>query len=262
MRALALALTAVALVSPASYLQSRQHAGGFAEPGQAPTVGLTAWATIGLRAGGAAAGDAHGYLVAHEGELENATDVALAAIAEELTGGVSEPLAARLHAAATSPPTLNAAIWSILALCQLGEPAPPALVRLLLANQARSGGWSWLAGSAPDSNDTAAAIEALRAAGVGGKPVSRGIAFLRTRRNADGGFELTKGRGSDAQSTAWAVQAFRAAGLKPPASALGYLGALRRSDGSYRYSARYAVTPVWVTAQVLASSRALPLRTG
>jgi hypothetical protein len=260
LRTLAVAL---ALATPASFLQSRQQpSGGFAEPGSAPTAGLTAWAVVGLRAAGAETGEAHAYLVAHEAELGNATDVELATIAEELTGGASPALAARARSAAAAPPTLNAAMWGILALRQLGDPAPQPAVRLLLANQARSGGWSWSAGSSPDSNDTAAAIEALRAAGAGGAPIARGLAFLRRRENRDGGFELTAGRGSDAQSTAWAIQAFRAAGLKPPAAALRFLARLRRADGSYRYSARYAVTPVWVTAQVLASAKALPLDTG
>jgi hypothetical protein len=260
-RLLATGLAALALGSPASYLQGRQQAGGgFAEPGQAPTPGLTAWAAIGLRAAGADARDAHAYLVAHEGGLENATDVELAAIAEQVTGGVSSALAARARAAAAAPPTLNAAAWGILALRQLGDAAPPAAVRLLIAHQDRSGGWSWSAGSAPDSNDTAAAIQALRTAGVGRAPVARGLDYLRRRETRDGGFELTAGRGSDAQSTAWAVQAFRAAGVAPPPAALRYLARLRRPDGSYRYSARYAVTPVWVTAQVLASARPLPLR--
>ena len=69
----------------------------------------------------------------------------------------------------------------------------------------------------------------------------------------DGGFELTRGRGSDAQSTAWAIQGLVAAGARPPRSAFAYLAKLRRPDGSYRYSARFAATPVWVTSQVLAA---------
>ena len=72
-----------------------------------------------------------------------------------------------------------------------------------------------------------------------------------TFRKRDGGFELTHGRGSDAQSTAWVIQAFVAAGRPPPGGALAYLRRLRRPDGSFRYSTRYATTPVWVTAQVL-----------
>src|SRR5262249_39075559 len=84
------------------------------------------------------------------------------------------------------------------------------------------GGWSWYLHGQPDSNDTAAAIEALRAAGVGGTPVRRGLAYLVRLRNADGGFELTPGRGSDAQSTARAIQAFGAARKPgPPAAPAG-----------------------------------------
>ena len=59
------------------------------------------------------------------------------------------------------------------------------------------------------------------------------------------------GRSSDAQSTAWAIQAFVAAKEAPGRRSFRYLAGLRRPDGSYRYSKRYAVTPVWVTSQVL-----------
>jgi energy-coupling factor transport system substrate-specific component len=135
-------------------------------------------------------------------------------------------------------------------------------VRFLRAHQSRDGGWSWASGVAPDSNDTAAVIEALRAAGVSGRPIERGLVFLRRLQNRDGGFELVAGRGSDAQSTAWATQAFLAARRRPGAAAYRYLARLRRPDGSYRYSKRYASTPVWVTSQVLPAlaGRAFPLR--
>jgi hypothetical protein len=97
---------------------------------------------------------------------------------------------------------------------------------------------------------------------VGGKPVRRGLAYLRRLQNRDGGFELSPGRGSDAQSTGWAVQAFLAAGRPAPRGSLAYLHRLRRSDGSFRYSKRYVTTPVWVTAQVLPAlaGKPFPLR--
>jgi energy-coupling factor transport system substrate-specific component len=135
-------------------------------------------------------------------------------------------------------------------------------VRFVLAQQARSGGWAWYLHGQPDSNDTAAAIEALRSAGVTGRPIQRGLAYLARLQNRDGGFELTPGRGSDAQSTAWAIQAFVAAHRPVPAGAIRYLQRLRRPDGSFRYSKRYATTPVWVTAQVLPAlaRRSFPLR--
>jgi prenyltransferase beta subunit len=135
-------------------------------------------------------------------------------------------------------------------------------VSYLLQHQHRSGGWGWIAGAGPDSNDTAAVIQALRTQGVRGRPIARAVAYLRRLQNADGGFELTAGRGSDAQSTAWAIQAFIAARVKPPAAAFRYLTALRRADGSYRYSRKYGATPVWVTSQVLPAlaRKSFPLR--
>jgi hypothetical protein len=105
-------------------------------------------------------------------------------------------------------------------------------------------------------------VEALRATNVGGAPIRRALRFLLRFQNRDGGFELIHGRGSDTQSTAWAVQAFRAAGKPPPRGALTYLRRLQRRDGSFRYSARYATTPVWVTAQALPAlaGKPFPLR--
>jgi hypothetical protein len=93
-------------------------------------------------------------------------------------------------------------------------------------------------------------------------PIRRGLAYLHRLQNRDGGFELTPRRGSDAQSTAWAIQAYLAAGRSVPTGSIAYLQRLRRSDGSFRYSMRYATTPVWVTAQVLPAlaRKPFPLR--
>jgi hypothetical protein len=159
---------------------------------------------------------------------------------------------------------INATMWTILALRQTGEPAPPKLVRAVLAAQRPSGGWSWLAGGAADTNDTAAAMQALRSAGVRGAPIDRGVAFLRRHQNRDGGFELTGGRGSDTQSTAWAIQGLLAAGRTPGEPAFRYLQRMRRPNGSYRYNARYVTTPLWVTSQVLPAlaRKPFPLASG
>ena len=56
-----------------------------------------------------------------------------------------------------------------------------------LAHQAKSGGFSWSVNGKADSNDTAAALEAFRVAGVHGKPVTRAVQFLRSFQNRDGG---------------------------------------------------------------------------
>jgi hypothetical protein len=262
---LAIAATAVALASPASFLQSRQGAdGGFAEPGETATPGLTAWAAIGLAAAGDPTGKAHDFLVAHEPGLASATDVELAVVAEAVTGGASPALLASLRAAVEPSgrigPALNSTIWGILALRQAGKSVPAESVRYLTAHQSRSGGFAWVEGGAPDSNTTAAAVEALGP----GPAAARALAYLHRLQGRDGGFALSSGRGSDAQSTAWAIQAYLAAGRKVPAGATAYLARLERPDGSYRYSSAYVTTPVWVTAQVLAAlaGKPLPLRTG
>ncbi len=253
---LATAAAALALGSPSGFLLAHRGAdGGFAEPGSPSTPGLTAWAVIALVAGGGSvpAGSAE-YLVANEDHLTSPTDVELGLVAEVLAHAPAAGLRARLEAlerpGGSIGSTLNSTIWGVLALRQAGMQVPVATRAYLLARQARSGGWSWSAGVGADSNDTAAAVQALRALGVRGRPIQRGLVYLRHLQNDDGGFELSEGRGSDAQSTAWAIQAFVAAGVPPGAAAFRYLARLRRDDGSYRYSARYAVTPVWVTAQV------------
>lgn len=262
-----LALVLALAIGPAQFLHAHQAGnGGFAEPGGTATPGLTAWASLALTASGSTDERAIRYLKENEDELEAATDVELALAAEAAAGQPSEALLARVRAlrrpTGAIGPTLNSTYWGVIALRQAGAAVPVETAAYILARQARSGGWPWTAGSAPDSNDTAAAIQALRALGVSGRPIRRGLAYLRRLQNGDGGFELTEGRGSDAQSTAWAIQAFLAAGERPGAAAYRYLARLRRPDGSYRYSARYAVTPVWVTAQVLPAlaRRSFPLR--
>jgi hypothetical protein len=253
-RLLATLAAATALATPAGYVQAQQRDdGGFGD------AQITAWATLGLAAAGVDTGRAAEYLARQEPVI--ATDVALVAMARAAAGDRPEDLLPRLRAYRPGR-LVNATIWTILALRQAGEPASPALVRALLEAQRPSGGWSWLRGGAPDTNDTAAAIEALRAAGVRGRPIDRAVAFLRRHQNRDGGFELSEGRGSDTQSTAWAIQGLIAAGRAPGAPAFGYLQRMRRPDGSYRYNARYVTTPLWVTAQVLPAlaRKPFPLR--
>ena len=86
---------------------------------------------------------------------------------------------------------VNETIWSVLALRAAGEQPPPALVQAILAAQAKGGGFSWSRGGSPDSNDTAAAIQALRAAGVAGAPIATGARRApRLPDPASAGFSL------------------------------------------------------------------------
>jgi hypothetical protein len=241
----------VVAVSPVSFVQSHATGGAYSEPNGTADALLTSWAVLGLRAAGAESPDSLAYLRSQEPSLQSSNDVAIVALAEQALGARDETLLARLHVAPSGQigESLNSTFWGVLALGH----ASATTTRFLLAHQAKSGGFSCSSNGKPDSNDTAAALESLRVAGVRGKPVARAVRFLRSFQNSDGGFELNKGRGSDAQSTAWAIQGLVAAGVTPPRNAFAYLAGLKRADGSYRYSAKYVTTPVWVTSQVLAA---------
>jgi hypothetical protein len=264
--AAALLIAASPSASGVRYLQARYaDDGGVAEPGGAPYPQLTAWATLALEAAKTKPGSATSrYLTKHADELHGATDLALAAMAQVALGQDPSPLLTRLRALERPNGSIgrlvNGTAWAVLAYRTSGTRVPAKTVRWLLSKQARSGGWGWTAG-AVDSNDTAAVVQALRAEGVRGRPITRALRFLARYENRDRGFELTQGRGSDAQSTAWVVQAFLAARRRPPRGALAYLRSLQRPDGSFRYSRRYATTPVWVTSQVVPAlaGKAFPL---
>jgi prenyltransferase beta subunit len=247
-------VAAIALATPAGYVQAQQR-----DDGSFGDAQITAWATLALVAAGKDTGRAAAFLAEQQPATD--TDAALYALARAAAGDRPDDLLPRLRGHKPGK-LVNATIWTILALRQSGERVPRPFVNAVLGAQRPNGGWPWLRGSAPDSNDTAAAIQALRAVGVRGKPIDRGVAFLRRHQNADGGFELTLGRGSDAPSTAWAIQALLAAGAQPGKKAFAYLQALRRPDGSIRYSKRYESTRLWTTAQAVPAlaRRPFPLR--
>ncbi len=267
---LKLAVAAVALAltsSPGDFVAAHQQPdGGFAETGQSSDPNLTAWAVLGLSAAGKAPDRSPADYLAGA-PATTANDVALRILALRSLGRETSSLVARLESMRGSGGRIgtlvNSTIWGVLALRSAGRPAGTS-VRYLKRAQRPNGGWSWYPHGAADSNDTAAAIQALRAAGIGSRTnaIRRGIAYLRRVQRPDGGFALTPRRASDAQSTAWAIQAFLSAGKEPGRRAFGYLASLRRADGSYRYSKRYAVTPVWVTSQVLPAlaRKPFPLR--
>jgi Prenyltransferase and squalene oxidase repeat len=247
-------------VSPADYVMARQQAdGGFAEPGGRSDPALTAWAVLGLHAAGRhPARSPVTYL--RDAPISDTTDLALRVLTLRALGADVSELTVRLERQRRSDGRIgtlvNSTAWGALALDRPGR----TTIRYLLRMQHRSGGWSWTPRGAPDSNDTAAVIQALRSAGVRGRPIRRGLAYIRRLTAPNGGVRLTPGREPDAQSTAWAIQAYVAAGSRPPAGAFRFLATLRRSDGSYRYSRRYAVTPAIVTAQVLPALARKPFR--
>jgi iron complex transport system substrate-binding protein len=252
-----------------SFLLARQQAdGGFAEPGRQSTPGLSAWAVLALVAAGHQPSDsALAYLRAQSGGSSSDLELralALLAAREDTDAAPLLDQVAKLAAAdGTIGGYVSSTAWGVLALRAGGRPAPPASVQRLLDAQAASGGWSWSGRGAPDADDTAAVIEALRAAGEppSAPAIRRGLAFLRRCQARNGGFQASPGAGANAQTSAWAIQAFAAAGRNPGKRALAYLGGLRRVNGSYRYNAKLAVSPVWVTSEVVPAvlGKAFPL---
>jgi prenyltransferase beta subunit len=259
----ALAVLAAPAATPTDYLLSRQQPdGGFAEPGGRSDPSLTAWAVLALESTGRAPSAAVQYL--EDKPYPQATDLALRILALHAAGRDTRPLALQLEGLRRPDgrigPLVNSTIWGVLALRANARSAGTS-VRYILRQQRPSGGWSWAPRGLADSNDTAAAVQALRAAGMTARhpALVRGLRYLRRLQRPDGGFPLVPGRGSDAQSTAWAIQAFVAAGRQPGRAAFRYLATLRRPAGSYRYSRRYAITPVWVTSQVAMALARKPL---
>jgi len=252
----------------AAFLTARQSPnGGFAELGQAPDSSLTAWAALGLAAANgseSARTRAGEFLRNRPSDGDTDGDMALRVLALAALGErVDESLVTRLRQHRPGE-LVNETMWTVLALRAVGEEPPAAFIRAILSAQAKSGAFPWLRGGKPDSNDTAAAIQALRAAGLGAGNASirRAVVALRAFQARDGGFSLTRGREPDAQSTAWAIQGLLSAGEEPGKAPFRFLSRLRRADGSYRYSVRYGATPVWVTAQVIPAltGRPFPFR--
>ena len=160
-------------------------------------------------------------------------------------------------------PLVNSTIWGVLALRAAGRPAGTS-VRYLLRAPAEERRLVVDPRGAPDSNDTAAAIQALRAAGVAPDRARSGAGsrYLRRAQRRDGGFALAPGRAAGRAVDGVGDPGVRRGRQGTGRAAFRYLAQLRRADGSYRYSKRYAATPVWVTSQVLPAlaRKPFPLR--
>lgn len=257
-----------------AYLTSQKTAGGcYAEPGATASPSLTGWVVIGQRAAGASGFDGANCIASNLSKLVRPTDVELAILAIRAAGysprGVSGVnLVARLEGSVSTSGEIgdlvNAHIFGVLALRAANQSLPAGARTFLLSSQLPDGSFGLADG---DSNLTAAGVEALRAAryGTRAKPVRRALAALGRYRNADGGFGLDRSSRSDAQSTAWALQAYAVTGQSHSRNARRartFLLGLQRPNGSFRYSRRSSLTPVWVTSQVLAglTGKALPIR--
>jgi prenyltransferase beta subunit len=192
------------------------------------------------------------------------------------TGGLLTRLKRSQRADGSFAGLINLTSYGLLALRASGSRASGKPVRKAAAwitrRQNRDGGFNYARrGGASSIDDTAGAVQAIAAAGLGRSTAAqRAARYLAARQNRDGGYPLHSGGRSNAQSTALAVQALVAAGRNPDyqrrrgaRSPLSYIRSLQSSSGSVRYSRSSSATPVWVTSQSLAAlaKRPLPIRT-
>lgn len=275
----ALALEA-AVPRALDYMHACQRSdGGFAEKGgSASSDPLTAWTMVAISAagedcnqwkmGGKSPAD---FLARNPASWRTTTDYARTLLAVKAAGRdprsfAKVDLVAKIQAGVTDRgadgdqigPYVNSHVWGMIALSAAGQPVTSREVKWLVAQQNADGGWGWAPGLASDTNDTAAAVEALIAAGqsADSNSVSRALTFIRSKQLADGGFAYS-GSKSDADSTAWVVQALLASGqppdrqLKGARDPLSCLRSLQSADGSVKYSAVSATNPLLVTVQAV-----------
>lgn len=256
-----------------SFLEAAQNSGGGwgAARGAASSPLYSAWALMGQGAARGGRCDAAGvrYVqgtakrVDASGDIER-TILALRACGRS-AGGLPQRIAKRQRTNGSVNGLVNITSFAIFSWRATGSSVRTKRVRraaeFVARQQNADGGFSFATkGSTSGVDDTAAALQALVAAGRSRSrgAVPRAVRFLRGRQAADGGFGASSGLPSNAQSTSWAIQGFVAAGVNVDRvrrsgsrSPLAYLRSLVAADGSVRYSRTSRQAPVWVTAQAL-----------
>jgi hypothetical protein len=266
----------------AAYLATRQtRSGGFSEPGGPASVSLTEWAVMGLAAAGRHPADMHrsgghrpgAFLAGHAKGWSNAFSLERGILAVVALGNnpssfagrnLVSALRSRIGARGRIGRFLNSTYWGVLALRAAGSRVPSRSIDYIRSRAGSSGGFGYAGGAGADSNDTAAAVLALRAGGVpcNWAVITRAYAYMHSLQSgSDHGYALGPSNGSDSQSTSWVVQSRIRCGLSNK-GALDYLSARRQANGSYAYRAGLVQTPAWVTSQVLpaVNGRAYPIR--
>jgi len=195
--------------TPAGYLLAAQNPdGGFGPtPGQSSSALYAGWAALGLAAGGENPQD-----VQRDGH--SVIDYILASLAANTDPGSIERTILVVHAAGLSPDSFG------------GHNLVPALERDMGRN-----------GSVSDqTNLTAFAVLALRAAGVGPSPAT--MTWLVRQQDADGGFNFaTRGGESDVDDTGAVLEALAGDGgsgaARARARAVQYIRSQQDRDGGF-----------------------------
>jgi prenyltransferase beta subunit len=293
---------ATRLDSTVRFLESAQNSdGGFTtngDAGEASNPDVTAWVSIALAAAGINpqnqsqpdGASAYSYLSEHSRELSETTNfervlmvVDAAGTSPQDFGGVNLvqailnrrlPDGGFAHEEGSATPGVNDTIFAIIALSPIREPglqeAISGAVEWLENDQSSSdGSWPLTPGAPGNVDITAAAIEALNAAGVHNSKAQReAFKYLHGAQDPDGGFyEYATNPESDSASTSWTVQAIWSAGENPETwkqessgkEPLDYLESLQRANGSIQWKAGSDGEPVWMTAYAAPAFAGQPL---
>jgi len=149
-------------------------------------------------------------------------------------------------------------IWGIIALASVGENVSMS-AEWLKSQQNADGGFSWSVGEESDFDDTAAAIQALIAAGEpkDSEVIKKALDYLKTGQNDDGGMRYFGNSASNAASDSWTIQALVAAGINPAEwvknnkSVVDHLLSLQTEEGYFKYTKYQTSNPGYMTVSAI-----------
>ena len=166
--------------------------------------------------------------------------------------------------------SVNTTTWAIVALKAAGSSSTARLAAAawLQRQQSGNGGFSYREGGSPDSDDTAAAIQALRAGGVASSSavIRRALAYLRSQQLTNGGMASGFGAGANTESTAWTIQAVVAGGGNPAGSSwkksghtlTGFLSGMQAPSGLFYHIGTIPSAPLLTTSQAIVALKRRP----
>jgi cell division septation protein DedD len=260
------------------YLRTLQNDdGGFSNPGEESSLSNTHWVIMALVAAGE---DPHAwtkngqspidYLRTNAKNLTGSTDYERMILALVAAGENPRDFAGRDFVAELKEDYVKGngqvsdfiytSLWGILALSSAGEDVSNS-VAWLKTQQNDDGGFAWVPGEKSDFDDTAAALEALIAAGE--RPdstvIRAALEYLHAGQNIDGGFRYFGTSPSNAASDAWVIQALVACGQDPGdeewtvngTNPVDHLLSLQQQDGSFHYTSYTRSNPGFMTVCAL-----------
>ncbi len=256
------------------YLKGLQKEdGGFGNPGDNSSISATSWAIMALVAAGE---DPHEVVGNNKSPIdylrENLKDelpkmgtadfartiLALVYAGENPRSFAGVDLVAKLKSEIKEDGQIGdyiyTTIWGIIALISVGEDVNKS-VEWLKSQQNEDGGFAWAVGELSDYDDTAAAIQALIAAGVprDSDVIQKALDYLKTGQNDDGGMRYFGTSSSNAASDSWTIQALVAAGINPVdwkrnnTSVVDHLLSLQEEDGHFKYTNFITDNPGYMT---------------